>query len=122
MPPFQTVDQGLMSGFEEPRQAVVRTDEDWQALWRTHAPNRPVPPIDFSKQTVVAVFLGSRMTAGYSVSIDRIEAHEGGVRVVYEERRPAAGDMTAQVVTSPFHIVATAAFAGPASFEHASRR
>jgi monoamine oxidase len=81
-----------------------------------------VPPVDFSKQAVVAVFLGSRTTAGYSVSIERIEPHEDGVRVVYQEGRPAPGDMTAQVMTSPFHIVATATFAGSASFEHASRR
>jgi VWFA-related protein len=122
MPEMQTLDRGLMSGLEEPRQAVVRDEAEWEALWKAHAPNRPRPRVDFATQAVVAVFLGSRMTGGYDVTVTRIEPEGDGATVYYRETRPRPGDMTAQVITSPFHIVATGPFTGSVRFQHDDRR
>lgn len=113
---IETIDRGMMSAIAEPRHTVVRSEAEWQALWKAHAPTRPVPPVDFASRTVVAVFVGSRSTAGYDVALTRFERDGDGVRIFYRETRPAAGEMTVQVITSPFHIAALPAFAGPATF------
>jgi protease stability complex PrcB-like protein len=97
---------GAQSGIASPRQAVIRTAAEWDALWRDHQASAPKPAVDFSKETVVAVFLGSRPTSGYEVAIVSA-AEEGGVlRVRYRETRPPADAITAQVMTFPFQIVA----------------
>jgi hypothetical protein len=68
---------------------------------------------------VLAVFLGSRQTAGYSVEITRIEKLDKDLLVTYREQRPAGGDMVAQMLTSPFHIVRTDPHSGPVRFKRA---
>ena len=102
----RTVEKGDQSNIDNARQVVVRDAAQWRALWQQHAPDRPMPAIDFSKESVVAVFLGSKPTAGYNVSI--LSTTEGGGELVvkYRETRPAAGTMTAQVLMFPYHIVA----------------
>ena len=53
----------------------------------------------------MGVFLGTRPTAGFSVRITAVTAKDGGAVVEYVEGRPRPGGMTAQVITSPFHLV-----------------
>ena len=102
----RTIEKGDQSNIESARQVVVRDAAQWRALWQQHAPDRPMPAIDFSKESVVAVFLGSKPTAGYSVAIVSTTEGGGALIVKYRETRPAAGTMTAQVLTFPYHIVA----------------
>ena len=102
---FVPVAAGTTSGITQPRQVVVRTTEDWRALWREHGAGTPVPSVDFSSATVVGLFLGERPTAGYQVDVVSV-LNEGGAAVVeYVERRPSPDAMVAQVVTAPFHLV-----------------
>jgi PrcB C-terminal len=101
---FTTLAQGAQSGITEPRQVVVRTSAEWQALWKEHD-SQAAPTVDFSRSIVVGVFLGTRPTAGYGVTIASIGAKPGGAIVEYLERRPTPGRMTAQVITSPFILV-----------------
>src|SRR4029450_5971437 len=103
--PFTTISQSEQSGVEEARQVVVRTAQEWTALWKEHAPDRPMPAVDFTKSMVLGVFLGSRNTAGYRVTIAGIERSGATVGVTYREERPAARDMLAQVITFPHHLV-----------------
>ena len=119
--PFTTISQSENSGVEEARQAVVRTPEAWQALWKQHAPGQPMPAVDFSKSTVVGVFLGSRNTSGYSVTITGIESDGSSALVTYREERPGARDMLAQVITFPHHIVRVERIAGEVKFVRAPR-
>ena len=58
-----------MSFVDTPRQVTVRTGAEWAVAWRAHAGDRPAPVVDFSKEMVVAVFLGTRRTSGYGVEI-----------------------------------------------------
>ena len=102
----RTIEKGDQSNIDDAKQVVVRDAAVWRALWRQHAPDRPMPAIDFAKESVVAMFMGSRQTAGYNITI--LSATEGGgaLIVTYRETRPAPGGVTAQVLTFPYHIVA----------------
>ena len=116
-PPVNTIDRGQTTWVDSPRQVVARTREEWSALWRTHAPDRPLPPVDFSKNMVIAIFLGSRMTAGFGVEILGSRIEKGAVIVQYRESQPRPGAITAQVITAPYHIVAVPTQNGEVRFE-----
>ena len=114
--PFNTISQSEDSGVEEARQIVVRTAEAWKALWREHAPGQPMPAVDFTKSMVVGVFLGSRNTAGYRVTITGIDTGGSGAVVTYREDRPGARDVLAQVITFPHHLVRVERISGDVKF------
>jgi hypothetical protein len=103
---IRSIERGQTSWVDSPRQVVARTPQEWAALWRMHAPDRPLPAVDFSQEMVVAIFLGSRPTAGYSVEIAGVREANGAAVVQYHETQPRADVLTAQVITDPFHIVA----------------
>ena len=102
----RTIEKGDQSNIDDAKQVVVRNATAWRALWQQHSPDRPMPAVDFSKESVVAVFLGSRTTAGYNVTILSTTEGGGALVVKYREDRPKAGGVTAQVLTFPYHIVA----------------
>jgi hypothetical protein len=120
-PTVRSIERGQTSWVDSPRQAVARTSEEWTALWRSHAPDRPLAPVDFSKDMVVAIFLGSRPSAGYSVEITGVKEANGAVVVQYHETRPRADVVTAQVITDPYHIVVIPKRAGNVIFEQMER-
>jgi len=66
---------------------------------------------------VIGVFLGSRPTSGYSVEIVQTREGPNGLVVEYREGSPARDVMTAQVITSPYHLVAVPKSAGEVKFE-----
>jgi hypothetical protein len=119
--PFTTISQSAQSGVEEARQVVVRTPEEWKALWKEHAPNQPMPAVDFMESMVIGVFLGSRNTAGYRVTITGIERDGAIVLVTYRDERPGARDILAQVITFPHHLVRVERIAGEVKFARAAR-
>jgi hypothetical protein len=104
--PITTVVRGTSSQILEARQVVVQDIDAWRSLWKQHsAVPLPADVPDFARETIAAVFLGQRPTAGYAVDITSVR-QEGGVFVVeYVERKPPSNASTAQVLTSPFHIV-----------------
>ena len=120
-PPIQTIVTDAMSQIEEPKQAVARTPAEWTALWRQHAGDTALPKVDLGSRTVVAVFLGTRMSAGYVVEITGTRPDKGALIVQLRERRPEPGMVTAQVITSPAHIATIPKFAGEIRFEKAER-
>ena len=76
-----------------------------------------MPDVDFSSNMVVGIFLGTRPTGGYGAEIVSAQPDGGTLIVKYKETRPGRGSMTAQVLTSPFHLVAVPKFDGPVRFE-----
>ena len=107
-PGARTIAKGDQSNVDDAKQVLVRTEAEWTRLWNQHAPDRPKPAVDFSKEMVVAVFMGSRPNAGFSTTITSATAANGALVVRYKETAPAAGAVSAQVLTFPFHIVAIA--------------
>ena len=102
--PFSAVAGGPISRIDEARKVVVRTDAEWQALWKMHS-SAPAPKVDFSTSLVVGVFLGMRPTAGYIVAIQRVSRTPAGALVEYVQTEPDRNRMIAQMLTFPFHLV-----------------
>ena len=106
MIPMRPIDKGITSNFDDARQASARSVEEWSRLWTQHAGERTRPSVDFSREIVVAVFMGTRPTGGFGVEIVRVRQEGVALVVSYTETRPSPDSVAAQVLTSPFHIVA----------------
>jgi hypothetical protein len=104
--PLRSLDKGPMSQIDSARQAVARSAGEWNTLWSQHAGEKARPAVDFNREIVLAVFLGTRPSAGYSVEIVGAREEGGALVVTYRESRPQPGAVAAQVLTSPYHFVA----------------
>jgi hypothetical protein len=120
-PPVRTVVKGPMSDIESPRQVAVRTDAEWSALWKAHGDAGALPSIDFSREMVVAVFLGSRPTAGYGIEVVRAVAAPAAMIVEYVETTPPRDLLTAQVITAPYHLAAVPKYDGEVTFRRVEK-
>jgi hypothetical protein len=114
---MRMLDRGAHSNIDDARQVVVRTAADWGALWKEHAAERPMPAVDFAREAVAAVFLGTRSTGGFGVEIVGAGQKAGAFVVQYRETKPGPGAITAQVITSPFLLVAMPKVDGDVTFE-----
>src|SRR5689334_14050733 len=99
--PVTVIKRDAMSSVESPRQVVARDAAEWAALWRLHSGESTPPKVDLNTRTIVAVFLGSRPSAGFDVAIVGTRQSNGALIVQWRERRPSRDDITAQVLTSP---------------------
>ena len=117
-PSFTNIAKGDMSGQQMTKQVTVRTAAEWQALWKDHAPTEKTPNVDFTKDMVVGIFLGSKPSAGHSVEIVGVRTDEKELVVEYVQTQPGRGTMAAQILTEPFHLVAVPKHAGTVRFIH----
>jgi protease stability complex PrcB-like protein len=118
--PFSTLAKGPVSGVDQPTQIVVRSQNDWAALWsrhvRTQTPPPPPPSVDFSRDMVVALFMGQRPTGGYAIEVTQIERTDAGLAVRYRTRRPDPSSMQMQVLTQPYHLITVPRADDPVTF------
>jgi len=119
--PLQVVARESMSQIEEPRQAVARNAAEWTALWRQHAGDRPAPKVDFGSRMVVALFLGTRPSAGYTAEVARVLLKDGALTIQWQERGPQGDTVSAQVLTTPAVMVSIPKFDGQVTFEKVER-
>jgi len=109
----RTLRTGAHSGVQKPERVVIRTQVEFDSLWKRSQASKQTseaaPKIDWSKELVLAVFLGSRNTGGYGVRIVDTREVDGKLEIKVEERRPIAGGVVSQGFTSPFHIAAVPA-------------
>ena len=117
----ETIVVEMMSQIEGSQQTAARTPAEWAALWRKHAGNSAMPKVDFASRTVVAVFLGTRSSAGYAAEITGTRLEKGVTVVEWRERVPGRDQVSAQIVTSPAHIATIPKVAGEIRFEKLER-
>jgi len=108
---FQTVDIGFWSGHVNHAYYVVQDSADWIRIWNQHQqifiPQHPPPEIDFSKATVIAVFMGECRTTGYGIGVQEII--DTGLTVVVKVVKvyPGKNCIVGEALTHPYHIVKT---------------
>src|SRR5688572_20969607 len=117
-PSFTNVAKGDVSGQQETKQVTVRSAAEWKALWNDHSPTEKMPNVDFAKDMVVGIFLGSKPSAGHEVEIVAVRTQENELVVEYVQKQPGRGTMAAQILTEPYHLVAVAKHSGPVRFLH----
>jgi hypothetical protein len=64
-----------------------------------------IQEVDFTKHRIVGVFRGEVGTAGYGISIDKIQSTDGAVRLSVSLSDLGQDEAVAQVVSYPYHLV-----------------
>ena len=117
-PSFTNLVKGDMSEQQLAKQVTIRTAAEWKALWKDHAPAAKMPEVDFSKDMVVGIFLGSKPSEGYDVEIVGVRMEGKDLIVEYAQKQPGRGTLAAQILTEPFHLVTVPRYAGTVRFIH----
>lgn len=112
---FTTIARGTHSGYQSANQMVIDRPEQWADLWYQHTagsePPPPVPQVDFTRHSVVAVFAGEKPTGGYSVEILGVETKDFQIGnppslvIQVEYRQPQPGDFVTDAITQPHHMI-----------------
>lgn len=110
------VERGPLSGVTQYREVVARSEEEWQALWKSLPARRPMPKVTFSTTMVAALFVGERPTAGHSVEFTGVALDGDTLLIEYVERAPGPGVSVGQVVTTPFVVAGVPRHEGPVRF------
>ncbi|MGI8494249.1 MAG: protease complex subunit PrcB family protein [Pyrinomonadaceae bacterium] len=92
---------GSYSKVETPFVLVARDAETYALIRGLVEDLPPSSTVDFNQTAVVAAFAGEKNTGGYSVAI-----RSNDERVTIELIKPQKGDMTTQVITTPFQVAA----------------
>ena len=105
-----TETERFWSGVKDSVRLVVRDSGAWQAVWdRIQAKQSAVrrPTIDFSREMVIVVGLGSRGSTGHSIEVDSILAYEssGVIEVHLTKTQPMAGTEVGMLATAPLDAV-----------------
>jgi len=97
---------GEHSNITEAKQLVVTSKEALQALFKninkTRSPKVALPEINFKKELVLALFMGSKTSGGYATKIDHITVNKDAVYVYYTESYPKG--MATSVMTQPYYL------------------
>lgn len=103
---FSVLATGTSSGHEGGRMVELITNaSDWQRAWGVVGGGRPLPDVNFSSRACLVVYQGQKPTGGYSIELTEIRRDGTVLAIKVNERRPAFGDVTTQVITSPFVAV-----------------
>ncbi len=103
---FSVLATGTVSNYEGARAVeLITTVEAWRRAWDRVGGGRRLPDVNFDTHAVVVVYQGRQPTGGYSIEITGIKRVGTVLAVSVSERRPASGDITTQVISSPFVAV-----------------
>jgi len=107
---FVDLHRGWHSGVNHTSLVQIYDQVSWEELWRTSpdgdTSTTGAPAVDFETHFVVAFYLGSRPTGGYSVEITQIAAASGKGTLQVAETTPGQRCVITTSVATPYHIVA----------------
>ena len=106
---FKEISKGLYSGVEESKQIIINDPESFRKLWEEvfsiYQPTSDLPEIDFEKNTLIGVFMGSTSTGGYSVEINKIAEGAKQITIRLKYTSPAPDDFVTMALSQPYHLV-----------------
>lgn len=105
---FSVLATGRNSGYEGARSVQLITNRnDWLNAWRIigGGSTGSMPEVSFDTRSVLVVYQGQKRTGGYGISIAEIRREGNTLLVRVNEQTPKPGEMSAQVLTSPFIAV-----------------
>ena len=109
--PFRVLAEGFYSSIQTESCEAVHGRDALIALWSRIGPNAPsvLPAVDFTRETVVGIFLGSRSSGGYGVSVDVTYRTQAGQIVIKEARTEPGPDCgVTMALSAPYILIAVA--------------
>jgi hypothetical protein len=107
------------NGLRDSTTSVIRDAAQWRSAWATitsnHSP-KALPTVDFSKEMVVLVALGTKATGGYTAEIERVRRVSDGISVDYVAESPGDRCGTTAALTQPMDFVIVPRVEGLATF------
>jgi hypothetical protein len=108
-------DFGLNDGPDSAMFTAIQTEPAWKALWSDIEPRmardmnqrgpHPLPPIDFTRKTLLVAALGAKPTGGYSISIHSVIEGRSGITVNAIAVRPAKNCILTMATTHPIALI-----------------
>jgi hypothetical protein len=96
------------SGLNSSARLVVRDAAAWQSLWAQMYQGRgsvpALPDIDFSREMLIVVALGSRSSGGYGILIDGASGQGADVTIAVRSISPGQGCGVTAALTQPVDI------------------
>lgn len=94
-----------VSVIDDRRRVVISDAATWAAFWdEFHGavePKPALPPVDFTRQAVIAATMGQRPTGGYVIEVAAVFEAEGRLYPLIRETSPEASCVVPQVITAP---------------------
>ncbi len=102
---------GIKKTMSTPEVAMARNGGELGRIWAedlsgSYKEMNGLPAVNWDKEFVIAVFLGTAPSAGHAVHVQGVVRRGSSIEVTVKERRPAANEFSAQVLTSPYTVVA----------------
>lgn len=124
--------RGSQCGITQPAQIVFRHGESWNPFWeKALAPYssrlQKIPTIDFTKDMVIAVFMGEKPAPYYEIEIvsTQIEPQANPERTLvirYRAIEKMAGVFSPPFAVQPFHLKKVTRFPGKVLFIQVRRK
>lgn len=106
---FQPISKGIWSGHTNAEYYVIQDRDEWTQIWSQHTkvmhPQDPLPEMDFSEKTIIAVFMGTHLTTGYGIEVKEIIDTGLSIVVKVEKTYPGKRCVVGEAITHPYHIV-----------------
>ena len=103
---FTEILSGSHSNFDKRFFTEVKSAKELEELYKTlnktRTPNYKLPNVDFSKEVVLGLFMGSKSSGGYAIKIDHIKIDDKYTAVFINEVKPTG--MATSVITQPFYL------------------
>jgi hypothetical protein len=97
------------SGLNSPARLVLRDAITWQEVWNQvysrQSPTPPLPVVDFTREMIVVVALGSHGSGGYGILLaGASEAGNSGTAITVSSTSPGPKCFVTQAFTQPVDI------------------
>jgi hypothetical protein len=97
------------SGHSDSARLVIRDPAAWEELWArmtsNHGPKRPAPAVDFSREMVIAVAMGTRASGGFGIRVTEVNASVGEITATVVSTSPGRTCGTTAALTAPMDVV-----------------
>lgn len=96
------------ASYDQPAVVIARDGDTYGRIWNSLIGATAAPRVDFSRESVVFLIDQQRSTGGYSLVSESVTVSRGKAVVKVTSRHPQRGNVVAQVLTSPFVVIAVA--------------
>jgi hypothetical protein len=111
---FEVIEKGTQSAVKTERQLLITSKEEFAKIWEENFSAVYMPPkipeIDFSKNMIVAAWLGEKNTGGFDIEIQSVTTENNVLVITFRHIQPGKTCMSSMALEYPFLFAVTEKF------------